>query len=98
MRLFTPPSREQDPFLGLYRDTDVEGMTDGWDDRTAYGHVLPTAMPGSKEPPLASLRLVARNSGLFYLGRHATLAPGWASPASLHARSREQARRGPRCG
>uniref|UniRef100_A0A0D3IKE5 Nucleotide-diphospho-sugar transferase domain-containing protein n=1 Tax=Emiliania huxleyi (strain CCMP1516) TaxID=280463 RepID=A0A0D3IKE5_EMIH1 len=87
--------------LGLRRETRrercassrlVRGMTDGWDDRTAYGHVLPTAMPGSKEPPLASLRLVARNSGLFYLGRHATLAPGWASPASLHARSQSRGR------
>ena len=27
------------PFLALYRDTDVEGMSDGWDDGSAYGHV-----------------------------------------------------------
>ena len=29
----------QDPFPALYRDTDVEGMTDGWDDDSAYGHL-----------------------------------------------------------
>ena len=30
----------QNPFTlpSLYRDADVEGMTDGWDDRTAYGY------------------------------------------------------------
>jgi hypothetical protein len=27
----------QSPFPYLYRDADVEGMTDGWDDPTAYG-------------------------------------------------------------
>jgi len=54
------------PFLALYRDTDVEGMSDGWDDNTAYGHVHPLALPGGADE-LVSLRLVARNSGLFYL-------------------------------
>jgi len=57
----------QNPFLALYRDTDVEGMTDGWDDATAYGHALSTAVPGSSTGPLRSFRLVARNSGLFYV-------------------------------
>jgi hypothetical protein len=27
----------QNPFDHLYRDSDVEGMTDGFDERTAYG-------------------------------------------------------------
>ena len=27
----------QNPFQNLYRDRDVEGMTDGFDDITAYG-------------------------------------------------------------
>jgi hypothetical protein len=27
----------QNPFDFLYRDSDVEGMTDGFDDATAYG-------------------------------------------------------------
>ena len=27
----------QDPFLHLHRDCDVEGMSDGWDNGTAYG-------------------------------------------------------------
>ena len=29
----------QDPFKFLYRDSDVEGMTDGFDERTAYGGI-----------------------------------------------------------
>ena len=62
------------PFLALYRDTDVEGMSDGWDDHTAYGHVHSVSLsPGSSSggggggDALTTLRLVARNSGLFYL-------------------------------
>lgn len=45
----------------IYGDSDVEGMTDGWDDVSAYGfeHF------GNNHVPLR--RLVARNSGLFYL-------------------------------
>ena len=53
------------PFLSLYRDTDVEGMSDGWDDLTAYGHVH--QVPIAAGDALTTLRLVARNSGLFYL-------------------------------
>ena len=29
----------QNPFEHLYRDSDVEGMTDGFDERTAYGSI-----------------------------------------------------------
>jgi hypothetical protein len=29
----------QNPFDHLYRDHDVEGMTDGYDPPTAYGHI-----------------------------------------------------------
>jgi len=29
----------QNPFEHLYRDSDVEGMTDGFDERTAYGGI-----------------------------------------------------------
>ena len=29
----------QNPFDHLYRDSDVEGMTDGFDDQTAYGEI-----------------------------------------------------------
>ena len=52
----------QNPFTlpSIYRDVDVKGMTDGWDDLTAYGY-----MWDSHGGP--SLRLSARNSGLFYL-------------------------------
>lgn len=31
--------RPQNPFRHLYRDHDVEGMTDGFDEPTAYGHI-----------------------------------------------------------
>jgi hypothetical protein len=55
----------QDPFADgpassnqrlIYRDVDVEGMTDGWDDASAYGF----SWNGQR-------RLVARNSGLFFV-------------------------------
>ena len=58
----------QNPFTlpSLYRDVDVEGMTDGWDDPTAYGYEW-----GGH----GMLRLSARNSGLFYVrATHETLA------------------------
>jgi len=56
----------QDPFLSLYADSDVENMSDGWDDDSVYGfdHVLPT---GDVHGPMKSLRYETRNSGLFYL-------------------------------
>ena len=58
----------QNPFTlpSLYRDVDVEGMTDGWDDPTAYGY----DWRGN-----TAFRLSARNSGLFYVrATHETLA------------------------
>ena len=45
------------PFPHLYRDVDVEGMSDGWDTPTAYGY----AWAGG------ALRIFARNSGMFYV-------------------------------
>lgn len=30
----------QNPFQHLHRDCDVEGMSDGWDNATAYGGLL----------------------------------------------------------
>ena len=42
-------------------------MSDGWDDSSAYGHVHRLPLPGEAGGGLSSLRLVARNSGLFYL-------------------------------
>jgi len=44
------------PFPFLYRDTDVEGMSDGWDDPTTYGYEYQ-----------GMLRVFARNSGMFFL-------------------------------
>ena len=55
----------QDPFADdpqstnkrlIYRDVDIEGMTDGWDDPSAYGF----SWNGQR-------RLVARNSGMFFV-------------------------------
>ena len=46
-----------DPFPFLYRDTDVEGMTDGWDSPTSYGY----------NHGGGAVRVFARNSGMFYL-------------------------------
>ena len=67
----------QDPFPALYRDTDVEGMSDGWDEDSAYGHIHETPLtlggpdtvgaPLAASAPLRSVRMAARNSGLFYL-------------------------------
>eukprot|EP01062_Namystynia_karyoxenos_P043343 TRINITY_DN31761_c0_g1_i1.p1 TRINITY_DN31761_c0_g1~~TRINITY_DN31761_c0_g1_i1.p1 ORF type:complete len:941 (+),score=259.99 TRINITY_DN31761_c0_g1_i1:69-2825(+) len=57
----------QNPFPLLYRDSDAEGMTDGWDDETAYGWVADVADPSAGSPPVRRfLRWSARNSGLFY--------------------------------
>lgn len=33
----------QDPFPHLYKDSDVESMSDGWDNSTAYGRLLACA-------------------------------------------------------
>lgn len=30
----------QNPFLHLHRDCDVESMSDGWDNATAYGELV----------------------------------------------------------
>jgi hypothetical protein len=46
-----------DPFPFLYMDTDVEGMTDGWDGPTSYGY----------DYNGGGFRVFARNSGMFYL-------------------------------
>jgi len=46
-----------DPFPFLYKDTDVEGMTDGWDEPTSYGYHF-----GGN-----NFRVFARNSGMFFL-------------------------------
>lgn len=58
----------QDPTKFLYRDSDVEGMSDGFDDETNYGGIY-----GVDEPSMGwsryaqGFRHMALNSGLFYL-------------------------------
>ena len=60
-----------DPFKNdlLYRDVDVEGMSDGWDDRTTYGFRWnPTRGRGNKLSSADELtyRMFVKNSGLFF--------------------------------
>mmetsp|Transcript_33962 Transcript_33962/g.47046 ORF Transcript_33962/g.47046 Transcript_33962/m.47046 type:complete len:726 (-) Transcript_33962:56-2233(-) len=59
----------QNPFPYLYRDADVEGMTDGWDDPTSYGWEWVSEVTGYPAPVThqRNMRLSARNSGLFFL-------------------------------
>mmetsp|Transcript_6937 Transcript_6937/g.11803 ORF Transcript_6937/g.11803 Transcript_6937/m.11803 type:complete len:388 (-) Transcript_6937:991-2154(-) len=58
----------QNPFESLYRDSDVEGMSDGFDERGAYG-----AIDGFDDPTMGWARYAQYykhfnlNSGLFYL-------------------------------
>eukprot|EP00976_Prorocentrum_cordatum_P017900 361548-Prorocentrum_minimum.AAC.2 len=57
------------PFPYLYRDADVEGMTDGWDDITSYGWEWVSGDTRMRAPVdmQRNMRLSARNSGLFFL-------------------------------
>jgi hypothetical protein len=57
----TRNAKTQTDETAIYGDSDVEGMTDGWDDVSAYGFEY-RAQNG-----VPMRRLVARNSGLFYL-------------------------------
>lgn len=58
----------QNPFEALYRDSDVEGMTDGFDETNAYG-----AIEGFEDASMGWARFAQQyrhfnlNSGLFYL-------------------------------
>eukprot|EP00879_Flechtneria_rotunda_P018582 GHRR01019498.1.p1 GENE.GHRR01019498.1~~GHRR01019498.1.p1 ORF type:complete len:352 (+),score=74.77 GHRR01019498.1:376-1431(+) len=58
----------QDPFKFLYRDHDLEGMSDGFDKPTAYGHI-----EGYEDKSMGWARFAQKeshfnlNSGLFYL-------------------------------
>eukprot|EP00898_Chlorokybus_atmophyticus_P001143 jgi/Chlat1/2029/Chrsp159S02332 len=58
----------QNPFDFLHRDSDVEGMTDGYDPRTGYGHIVNVDEPSMGWARYASsIQHFALNSGLFYL-------------------------------
>ncbi|EIE27038.1 hypothetical protein COCSUDRAFT_11236, partial [Coccomyxa subellipsoidea C-169] len=58
----------QNPFQFLHRDSDVEGMSDGWDNATAYGYndVRDDAAMGWARYA-HSMRVFVMNSGLFYM-------------------------------
>jgi len=58
----------QNPFHHLHRDSDVESMSDGWDNATAYGFNDVYDDPSMGWARYAhSMRQVVFNSGLFYL-------------------------------
>lgn len=60
----------QDPFKHLYRDSDVEGMSDGFDDNSAYGEIY-----GVDDPSMGWSRY-AQVSVHFV---QAAAGAGWAS-------------------
>ncbi|KAK9916012.1 hypothetical protein WJX75_007235 [Coccomyxa subellipsoidea] len=58
----------QNPFRYLHRDCDVEGMSDGWDNATAYGYNDVRDDPAMGWARYAhSMRVFVMNSGLFYM-------------------------------
>ncbi|KAK3263022.1 hypothetical protein CYMTET_28152 [Cymbomonas tetramitiformis] len=68
----------QNPFGYLYRDADIESMSDGWDNNTSHGYMdtVDDAALGIDNPARVrhSLRIAALNSGLWYVAAtHASL-------------------------
>lgn len=61
-------ARRSDPFRYLYRDSDVESATDGWDDTTAYGvdHVVDDPSMGWSRF-VHGFRAFTRDPGLTFL-------------------------------
>jgi len=58
----------QNPFDHLYRDSDVESMSDGHNNMTAYGYIDPFNDPGMGWSTVVSTtRLFVFNSGFFYI-------------------------------
>jgi len=58
----------QNPFDFLKRDSDIEGLSDGFDERTAYGYVDGIDDPGMGWARYAqTIRIFVLNSGLFYI-------------------------------
>lgn len=58
----------QNPFEHLHRDVDIEGLSDGFDEKTAYGWndgVDDASMGWARYA--ATMRIYVMNSGLFYL-------------------------------
>ena len=63
----------QNPFPFLYRDSDAEGMSDGWDTPTTYGY----------DYGGGAYRIFARNSGMFFL--QARRAQFWRNSCAILA-------------
>lgn len=103
--LFALPSTVflSNPFEHLYRDADVEAMSTGWDDGSAYGynHVLDDPSMGFTRFCHGS-RIVAYEPGFFYgqptaealalavrMATHAAALPDGASAADVYPAERE---------
>lgn len=71
-RRLRPCVRTLCPLGALYRDADMESMSDGWDHDTAYGWLDPLDDPtmGAQNPARRgfTMRLAALNSGLWWVG------------------------------
>ena len=65
----------QNPMEKLYRDTDVEGMSDGWDIESLQGYADAVENPlGGRLNQTFSMRIGCLNSGLWYISAtHASL-------------------------
>jgi hypothetical protein len=60
----------RDPFPFLYRDADVESMSDGWDNSSAHGFldtVDDPAMGPDGRRRARAFRVAALNSGMWYV-------------------------------
>ena len=69
----------QDPFDSLWRDHDLEGMSDGFDVATAYGAII------GHDDPSAPCKLAAAASLQSQPHRHETRQEGYTHTACLQA-------------
>ena len=66
------------PWPALARDADVEGLSDGFDERTAYGYIDGIDDPGMGWARYAqTVRIFVLNSGLFYIRPSPRTAREW---------------------
>ena len=72
----------------LARDADVEGLSDGFDERTAYGYIDGIDDPGMGWARYAqTVRIFVLNSGLFYIRPSPRTARARHPPAPAHSPS-----------
>jgi len=65
----TDVTYQQNPFMYLYRDSDIESMSDGFDNESANGFLQTIDDPtmGAARKRAASYRVAALNSGMWYV-------------------------------